>query len=120
MNFLPARHTDGRVTAEGLSLAIDRARYPSLRDGDVVVGIRPHDVSPAEKGDLALRVEVVEPMGFEAYAHGTLGAQGFVARLDGGAALPKVGDTLSLRADPDAVHLFHPETGRALDLPEPA
>ena len=120
MNFLPARHTDGRVTAEGLSLAIDRARYPSLRDGDVVVGIRPHDVSPAEKGDLALRVEVVEPMGFEAYAHGTLGAQGFVARLDGGAALPKVGDTLSLRADPDAVHLCHPETGRALDLPEPA
>jgi hypothetical protein len=83
--------------------------------------VRPHDVSPAETGDLALRVEVVEPMGFEAYAHGTLGAQGFVARLDGGAALPKVGDTLlAARRPPTRCTSFDPETGRALDLPEPA
>jgi hypothetical protein len=55
-------------------------------------------------------------MGFEAYAHGTVGGKAFVARLDGGAALPKPGrHPARCASDADAVHLFDPETGRALD-----
>ncbi|MEZ4391080.1 MAG: sn-glycerol-3-phosphate ABC transporter ATP-binding protein UgpC [Polyangiales bacterium] len=122
MNFLPAKiASDGRVEGDGVSLAYDAARYPALKPGDPVeVGLRPHDVSPASDGRVTLEVEVMEPMGFEAYAHGTVGAQGFVARLDGSAALPRPGERLALHADAGSVLLFHPETGRALDAAEPA
>ena len=120
MNFLDARATaDGRVAAPGLSLPYDRARFASVREGqEVVVGVRPHDVSPAAAEALSLRVEVVEPMGFEAYAHGRVGDAPFIARLDGGVALPSPGDALSLSVSADAVHLFDPKDGRALDAPE--
>lgn len=122
MNFLTARATgDGRVSAPGLSLAYDRARFPAVREGmELAVGVRPHDVSPASGESLALRVEVVEPMGFEAYAHGRVGESPFIARLDGGVALPKPGDLLSLTAPAGAVHLFDAKDGRALDAPETA
>lgn len=117
MNFLDARvDAHGKIRAEGLSLACDRARFPELPEGRaVVLGVRPHDVVPAPSGALGLQVEVVEPMGFEAYAHGRVGRTAFVARLDGNVALPKPGETLDLAVAPEAVHLFDPESGRALD-----
>jgi ABC-type sugar transport system ATPase subunit len=81
----------------------------------VEVGVRPHDVTVAAgEGELTMRVEVVEAMGFEAYAHGRVGAQGFVARLEGGVALPKVGETLGLSVTAGAAHAFDPETGASL------
>ena len=49
------------------------ARFADLAPGRaVVIGVRPHDVVPDPDGAIDLHVEVVEPMGFEAYAHGTL------------------------------------------------
>ena len=75
-------------------------------------------VSPEAGGaaQVRLRVEVVEAMGFEAYAHGTVASAAFVARLEGAAAasLPSPGEALSLSVAPSAVHLFDPESGRAL------
>ncbi len=79
------------------------------------IGERPHDVVPArEGGAIDLRVEVVEAMGFEAYAHGKVGDVPFIARLDGSASLPKPGDTLPLTVPADALHVFDPTTGLAL------
>jgi hypothetical protein len=60
-----------------------------------------------------MTVDVVEAMGFEAYAHGTVGTAPFIARLDGD-ALPAPGERIGLEVSGDAVHLFDRESGRAL------
>jgi ABC-type sugar transport system ATPase subunit len=133
MNFVEARVGDGGTHAEapGLRVALDRARFANVSAGQkVTVGVRPHDMtrargaegagyrdaSPERRPAIELRVEVVEAMGFEAYAHGTVGEGPFVARLEGAqGSLPRPGETLPLDVDPAAVHLFDAETGRTLD-----
>jgi sn-glycerol 3-phosphate transport system ATP-binding protein/multiple sugar transport system ATP-binding protein len=122
MQFLPARVEGGRVRAEGVDLALQpelaaRAAPADAGAREVVLGIRPHDVAPATNGHaaLALRVEVVEAMGFEAYAHGRVGDAPFVARLEGEASLgTRPGDVLRLDVPPRGVHLFDPKTEAAL------
>jgi len=118
MNFLPVTvSADGdMVTAPGLrlttaSLGLERP----LEGGQLVhLGVRPHDLVARPDGPLALHVEVVEPMGFEAFAHGLVGTEPFVARLDGHTTLPRPGDTLRFTVADGAVHTFDATTGRAL------
>jgi ABC-type sugar transport system ATPase subunit len=60
-------------------------------------------------------VEVVEAMGFEAYAHGRIGGAQFIARLEGDAqAGVHVGDTLALDVVAEGVHLFDATSGATL------
>ena len=114
----------GATYAEGggLSVKVDEERFKSaLVEGrKVAIGVRPHDFAPAGAGAAAcaLKVEIVEALGFEAFAHGWLRASGprIIARLDAEEARRvKAGDTLPLIVDPCKVHLFDPDTGRALD-----
>jgi ABC-type sugar transport system ATPase subunit len=115
---------DGATYAEGggLSVKVDEDRFKAaLTEGrKVAIGVRPHDFAPAKGGAAAcsLKVEIVEALGFEAFAHGWLRASGprIIARLDAEEARRvKAGDTLPLTVDPCKVHLFDPDTGRALD-----
>jgi sn-glycerol 3-phosphate transport system ATP-binding protein/multiple sugar transport system ATP-binding protein len=108
MNFVDVRIEDGRARASGVdvAVAIGGAR-------DAVLGVRPQDVALASDGGLSMEVEVVEAMGFEAYAHGKVGGATFVARLtpeELGAA--KIGSTI--RLGPKQAHLFDRESERAL------
>ncbi|MDP3273996.1 MAG: sn-glycerol-3-phosphate ABC transporter ATP-binding protein UgpC [Deltaproteobacteria bacterium] len=120
MNFLEATVAKDTRTlrAEGLSLTLDPARFVSLKpDQRVLVGLRPHDVQPALDGPamLTLAIDVVEAMGFEAFAHGHVAGSHFIARLSSEAhALPKPGDTLGLTLADDRVYLFDPESRRSL------
>jgi ABC-type sugar transport system ATPase subunit len=125
MNFMEAQISeDGQsARAEGLRVPVARARFGPLAPGrKVTVGVRPHDVERArgsdegaDRGAITLRVEVVEAMGFEAYAHGPVGGAAFIARVEGEPdALPRRGDALALAVDPGRVHLFDPESGRSL------
>jgi sn-glycerol 3-phosphate transport system ATP-binding protein/multiple sugar transport system ATP-binding protein len=111
MNFLDAARADGRVRAAGVDLPV-----PAGEARDVVVGIRPHDVVPASGASaIRLQVEVIEAMGFEAYAHGLVGSTPFVARLEGeGMRAAKPGETIALDVVPAAVHLFDPKTEQRL------
>jgi len=102
MNFIEATAVDGRAKAPGIEVATDAS-------GEILLGIRPHDVEESGEG-IELEVEVVEAMGFETYAHGTVGGAPFIARLEH--ALPKPGDTLTLGVS--RVHVFDRETGRAI------
>jgi sn-glycerol 3-phosphate transport system ATP-binding protein/multiple sugar transport system ATP-binding protein len=121
MNFLDARLTregDGwRVTAPGLSLFVTSAALePSVSaEQPVVVGVRPHDVRPAQPDAAGIEatVDVLEALGSESFAHCSVAGAPFVARLEGNLR-PAAGDRLSLEVDPDQVHVFDPDTGRAL------
>jgi len=54
-------------------------------------------------------------MGFEAFAHGRVAGEPFVARLEAELAVRlEVGEVLKLAVPPGAVHLFDVETERAL------
>jgi sn-glycerol 3-phosphate transport system ATP-binding protein/multiple sugar transport system ATP-binding protein len=126
MNLVDARiaSREGRTWVEGGGVL---ARVDDERFGDALeagrsatVGIRPHDftVATPDTAVATLQVELVEALGFEAFAYGWLRASGprIVARLEAAdAKRVKAGDSLPLAVDPRHVHLFDPATGRALD-----
>ncbi len=127
MNFVEARLSviEGKVRARapGIDVAVadDRLgdRESTFGDRKVLVGVRPQDVrlAGAGAGGIDLRVELVEGLGFESHVHGALGARDgtpFVARVEGAAAGSHGGgQQLSFEVDPDDVHLFDLDTGRA-------
>jgi len=117
MGFLPARASAGRIRADGVDVALPESL--AAHDGEVVLGVRPHDVRLATaQGALRFTVDVVEAMGFEAYAHGHIGGKPFVARLEGDAQTRvSSGDVLAFDVDPDGVHLFDPKSEAALVVP---
>jgi multiple sugar transport system ATP-binding protein len=128
MNFLETtlKRVSGLWVAEGggLSAPVDEDRFGrSLEEGrKVTAGVRPHDfvavAIEATKAACSLKVELVEALGFEAFAHGWLTPAGphVVARLSADQARTvRPGEPLPLAVDPDRVHLFDPASGVSLD-----
>ena len=132
MNLLRGRASAGRIAIGDVAL-----EDVAVRDGDVLVGIRPEGLRPVGDGHagpvLDLRVDVVEPLGDEVLAHGSVatGAGAPVATdrlLDATESEPTVtvrlspedrpaaGSTVHVAIAPNAVRLFDPATGRALDV----
>ena len=114
----------GQFLAEGggVRAAVDEERFgASLEEGRAVtIGIRPHDLGLA-KGEAPsvaeLKVELVEALGSEAFAHGWLRASGpsVVARLGADdAKMVRPGSAVALAVAKSRVHLFDPKTGIAL------
>jgi sn-glycerol 3-phosphate transport system ATP-binding protein/multiple sugar transport system ATP-binding protein len=105
----------GPAASNARELAADDAFGPA--SGGILLGVRPHDVRPVEAAgaSLTMHVEVVEAMGFEAYAHGTIGGARFVARLEGADARGVCpGSHVGLAVIEGGVHLFDARTERAL------
>ncbi|MEQ9073892.1 MAG: hypothetical protein RLP09_08530, partial [Sandaracinaceae bacterium] len=68
-----------------------------------------------EGGPIAMDDEVVEAMGFEAVAHGTVGPVTSDARLEADrAGAVRLGDRIALDVAAEAVHHFDAESQRAL------
>ena len=104
MNFLPARVVDGAVQGRGIA----RPFALSGHEGQVLLGVRPHDLKLSnEQAGLSFAVDVIEPLGFEAYAHGHIGDSRAVVRLEAHElAHVRPGHTLSLRIEPDKLRVF--------------
>jgi multiple sugar transport system ATP-binding protein len=152
MNFMPARAEGDRIRLPIGDIAIPQQlleRTGRLEEGrPLIAGIRPEDFeeagSAAAKADggctFKARIEVLEAMGSEFYAHFTAatdesieseelrelaedagagdvpasGAQGhIVARLDPDANV-RQGEEAELWLDASSIHLFDPEDGRSL------
>jgi ABC-type sugar transport system ATPase subunit len=130
MNLLRGRAVDGRVAAG--DFVIER---PDLPDGELIVGIRPEALTPADGAgpSLDFDVAVVEPLGNELIVHGSVTAEiasspeaGEAALLTRGAARAEVvaclsprerpaeGSTIRLGVDPAEVHVFDADTGLAI------
>ncbi|MDB4937492.1 MAG: Glycerol-3-phosphate transporter, ATP-binding protein UgpC [Labilithrix sp.] len=115
---------NGQFLAEGggVRAVVDDDRFGSaLEEGrSVTIGIRPHDLGLAKNGAPSvaeLKVELVEALGSEAFAHGWLRASGpsVVARLDADDARSvRAGSVIHLAVAKSRVHLFDPKTGVAL------
>jgi sn-glycerol 3-phosphate transport system ATP-binding protein/multiple sugar transport system ATP-binding protein len=128
MNLMPGKivRENGAFYADGggVHTRLDEERFGgALEEGrDVTIGVRPHDLglAHAERHDptiAELKVEIVEALGSEAFAHGWLRQAGptFVTRLDAADARGvKSGSTIPLTVAPRAIHLFDAKTDRAL------
>lgn len=82
---------------------------------ELSVGIRPEHLLPgAGDADFEPQVELVEPVGSEAYANLRFGAQALVARAAPD-ALPGAGGTARFRVSSPHLHVFDAATGERLD-----
>ncbi len=125
MNLLEARlvHESGGIEAE---VADARLEVPALRHGAlgphvgqaVTFGIRPEDLyaeaGPGGRAPLDVTVVTVEALGPEVVLIASLAdGQEIAARLSRGFHAP-VGSKLRLHADLETMHLFEPDSGKAI------
>jgi multiple sugar transport system ATP-binding protein len=124
MNVVPGRlWRDGTAPTVG---ALDahvpiegRRLRDGAADGDVLVGIRPEDlVWNRAPGGLHVKatVELVEPMGHEAYVTARSGEEELVARFPPRSGV-SVHEEVELGFDPARIHIFDPKTGESLLAP---
>ena len=118
MNFFRATVSDGRLDASSFSLPVPSGRR--VTNGQkVLVGVRPENIlhsSAAGRGATAHVqgvVDIVEPVGHEAIVHLRLGDELLVAAFDSH-SMPKVGETIDVVIEIDAMHLFDASTEERL------
>lgn len=109
-NALYLRIADGvelRLRPEGELLEKVRAYLGR----ELMIGLRPEDMHPADAGPdtLPAKVEVVEPVGNEAFLNLGCGGCDLVVRLPP-FHLPKVGDTVHLAYSAERMHFFDRES----------
>ncbi|MDK1374101.1 MULTISPECIES: sn-glycerol-3-phosphate ABC transporter ATP-binding protein UgpC [unclassified Sinorhizobium] len=87
------------------------------RDGPVVLGIRPEDLSPcpAEEAWFSGELAVAERLGSQTYAYVEIGeGQMLTVEFPRNAAI-RVGERIHLRGNPETLHLFDSESGLRLN-----
>jgi multiple sugar transport system ATP-binding protein len=124
MNFLPGTLSRGAVVGEGFKLDLPRERTKGLvsYDGvEVELGVRPEHIYPAnaspakrdEAGEFEAQVDVVEPLGAEAYVYLRLGPHALVSRIPPSLEL-HYGETARFVFDRERLHLFNKSTTEAI------
>lgn len=122
MNFIPATLADGMVVTSGFRLPLPQAFRGTAAAGSgskVVLGIRPENIREAAREGsggtvpITAKVEFVEPLGHEVIVHGRIGDDLVVAKVDPHRA-PKMGSTVDLVVEVEAVHLFDAATEKRL------
>ena len=109
MNLIPARRTR---TGD---ILVDAATDP--QPGSFTLGVRPEHLVPCPEADalLVVAVNVVENLGADSFAYGSIGSQEVVVRLPGEHQVSP-GDRLPVRASQEHLHCFDAETDRRVDL----
>jgi ABC-type sugar transport system ATPase subunit len=132
MNLLAAR-IENATSGSGLAAVCGGLRLPlaealggpqgAWRDRPVILGIRPEDIHDARSGAaglaIDLRVVAVEALGPEVILVGSLpgpDAPEIAARM-GRDFSARIGSSQRVVIDPHAIHLFDPETTKAIARP---
>ena len=120
MNFIDVKlkEKDGVFLAEGkggLAMPVDPGPFEGeLQDGrEVTLGVRPHEVEVVEGGaeGVPFEVSIIEALGAESYAHGSIGGAPVIARIDAGSGIKK---GQMARVALRGVHLFDATSGVSL------
>ena len=110
MNFLPAA-LEGTTAVIGDSGRLVTPEHASSAT-DVILGIRPEDLSVAQEG-LAARIIVVEPTGTETHVVASVGQTHVVFTTRERLSIAP-GAEIRLAAAPEKIHLFEPESGNVI------
>ena len=120
MNFLRGTlHRSGGwvLETEGVQLPLDGAPvwFDAHADKALVVGIRPEDLKPTPgPAPLQARLEVIEPIGNEAFLYLDCNGMPLVVRT-AAHMLPEAGSMMNLGYEPSALHIFDAQTGQRID-----
>jgi multiple sugar transport system ATP-binding protein len=113
MNLVPATYSadKGGVVSFPGHLAKLAAKHPGLKEGGVVVGIRPEAFTTGEAGNsaLTLTATAVENAGSDTFVTFELGGRTITARLPGRTRI-HAGASVPLDVDLDTVSYFDPKT----------
>jgi multiple sugar transport system ATP-binding protein len=121
MSFLPCRiEADGdTLFARGTSFSVPipverRAAVTAAKTGEVLLGVRPEDVSLHASGAGAIPavVDVVEPLGSEQVLYFNCDGAQVTARASAEAIVAS-GDAIALGINPNRMHLFDTASGAA-------
>ena len=119
MNLVDVELTERGAHLGEHTVPIPRAARAELGDArGATLGFRPESVELVADGEgFPFQVVVVEELGSDAFAYGTLrlgpeaaGDQMFIARVDARRP-PAKGETVHLRIRESEEHVFHPDTG---------
>ena len=124
MNFVPGRiSSDGGelvLTFLGTSVKLDRKQLSGdVPGGDVTVGVRPEDLmwrsaaGAANDVVLTAEVDVVEPMGHEAYVTAVCTGQTVIARFPPRSGV-RTHERIELVLNPARLHFFDAKTGESV------
>ena len=119
MNLMLSPVNNGQAQLGHLSIPV-----PAGAGQQVIVGVRPEGWAPAASG-FEVKVDVVEELGSDAYVYGKPvdPAVKFANASDDAAQVivrwdpknpPKIGDQVSVQANPESIHLFNAESGARL------
>ena len=108
--------SDGHAVLNGAGLQLEERVAATAAGREVIVGLRPEALEPADDG-LPATVEIVEELGSDAFALCTADLPGgpttLTVRIDPWRA-PERGGRVSLRPRAGQAHMFDPETGDRL------
>ncbi|GAA3657706.1 ABC transporter ATP-binding protein [Microbacterium marinilacus] len=119
MNLFPADVAEGGIRFGSKIVPVEAGALAKAKGPQVTVGVRPEDivVAPADGQGLEVTVDLVEELGADGYLYGHSEVEGkrtdIVARVDG-RIHPNAGETITLAAVPDHVHVFDLESGERL------
>jgi multiple sugar transport system ATP-binding protein len=120
MNLFPADLAEGGVRFGSEVVALDRDTVGRANGSQVMVGVRPEDITvgPSDGKGIPVVVDLVEELGADGYLYGHSDIGGkradIVARVDG-RIHPAAGETVTLAATPGHVHAFDLESGLRLN-----
>lgn len=124
MNFFDAAAAgDGRLTGEDVDLVLPQAYAGDELPESVTAGVRPESMSletddDSVVGTIRATVQVVEPLGSEAYVHLLVGDDKAVAELPTERAQAlDYADEIELAVAASEVHVFDADTGRVVRPP---
>jgi multiple sugar transport system ATP-binding protein len=125
MNFLKGKISADGTTFEGGTFSVSLpatlvAAAKPYAGKAMVLGIRPEDVEADPSyveshpgARVPAKIEVVEPLGAEIYLYMSSGENAVTARVEPGLRV-KAGESLTLALNTEKVHLFDPETEKAV------
>ena len=119
MNMLAATiGTDGKSIDTSLGRMPTSSAMNSAAGEKALMGIRPSDITMSEKGGIASRIHMLEPLGDVTVV--SVETNGNTLRLllpESRALGLKPGDATSIHIDPSKIHIFRADSGETLRLP---
>jgi ABC-type sugar transport system ATPase subunit len=119
MNLIPAQVRDGVLTVAGAPL---RVSLPPGAPAELVLGVRPQDVSMGRPGDpdtVPGKVWMVELIGSERLIEVEVAPKVRVTAEVRASHRAARDDNVAVRLDPAQLHLFDPATGAVLSAASP-
>jgi sn-glycerol 3-phosphate transport system ATP-binding protein len=120
MNLITATVTEPGVAqaARGWKIPFNPQAFDAPPRSEVLVGVRPEDVSIVRTGGLDVEIEFTEEIGAASLHHGKLDGSEFVVQGPSGADAARP-QSLAVALPVDRLHLFDPKTGLRLAAPLP-